>query len=154
MNFDIFGIGIDIVENERIKKILENYGEKFLYKIFSKKEIQFAKSKFELNDFFENKSILKPNIINFFAKRFAAKEALSKALGTGFSQNQIKISIDDISVLSDDFGCPLIEVSKTSEIKEFIIRKIKKEIRDLRFLVSLSDEKCYSIAQVQILIYF
>ena len=65
----IFGIGTDIVNIKRIEKSLKKYGNKFKNKIFSKKEIIYCEKK--------------KNSGAFYAKRFAAKEALSKALGTG-----------------------------------------------------------------------
>ena len=66
----VFGIGIDIVDNNRIKKLLFNKKLKFKNKIFTKKEIAYCQKK--------------TNIINCFSKRFAAKEAFVKALGIGF----------------------------------------------------------------------
>ena len=65
----IFGIGTDIINIKRMEKLLKNSNSKFKNKIFSKKEIMYCEKK--------------NNPSSFYAKRFAAKEALSKALGTG-----------------------------------------------------------------------
>ena len=75
----ILGNGVDIVENKRIKKSIIN--KKFITRIYSKSEINDSKK-------VRNKDI-------FFAKRFAAKEAFVKALGTGFRKG---INFNDISV--------------------------------------------------------
>jgi holo-[acyl-carrier protein] synthase len=64
----IIGIGVDIVENDRIKKATKN--KDFIKRIFTKNEINLSK--------------LEKNNIGFYAKRFAAKEAFAKSLGTGF----------------------------------------------------------------------
>ena len=84
---DIIGNGVDIVENRRIKKSLKLRG--FINRIFTKSEI--------------NKSKKLKNKINYFAKRFAAKEAFAKALGEGFRNN---INFNDIDVTNDKKGNP------------------------------------------------
>lgn len=155
-NFDIFGIGVDIVENKRIEQILTKYGLKFLLKIFSESEIKLAESKFECNLISNPEPTITnlKNISNFFAKRFAAKEAFLKALKIGFNS---KIFMNDISILNDHLGCPIVEIEKIEKldsIKKIISEKIQKEIFDCKFLISLSDEKCYSVAYAQIIVYF
>ena len=85
----IFGIGIDIVDNSRIKKLLFNKKLNFKNKIFTKKEITYCQKK--------------SNIINCYSKRFAAKEAFVKALGTGFRKN---INFKDIEVVNKHYGKP------------------------------------------------
>ena len=72
----IIGVGVDIVENKRIRQNLKK--KNFLLRIFDKSEIQLSKKE--------------KNKVNFFAKRFAAKEAFSKSLGTGF-KNGLNFSI-------------------------------------------------------------
>ena len=69
----IFGIGTDIVNIKRMEKSLMRHGKKFKNNIFSKNEINYCEKK--------------RNPAPFFAKRFAAKEALSKALGTGIRKD-------------------------------------------------------------------
>ena len=69
----IFGIGTDIINIKRIEKSLKLHGKKFKNNIFSKNEVSYCDKK--------------KNPSAFYAKRFAAKEALSKALGTGIRKN-------------------------------------------------------------------
>ena len=121
----ILGNGVDIIENHRIKKLIKN--ERFLKRIYTKKEIQNSK--------------LTKNKINYFAKRFAAKEALVKALGSGFRND---INFNDIEVLNNLKGKPLIKLSK--KIKIFL--KSKLDLKKYKIHLSLSDEKKYSIAYV------
>ena len=121
----IIGIGIDIVENSRIKKsILNNL---FLNRIFTNEEILISKN-------MKNKS-------SYFAKRFAAKEAFVKSLGTGFRNG---FDFRDISVINDKLGKPSFFISK--KIKNMIKKKFK--INTFNFFLSISDEKKYSIAFV------
>ncbi len=122
---NIIGNGVDIVENERIKKILLN--NNFLKRIFTNNEIKSSKKS--------------PNKINFFAKRFAAKEAFVKALGTGFRNN---INFSDIEITNNNHGKPEIKISK--KIKNLISKKFKS--KKPKIYVSLSDEKKHSIAYV------
>ena len=78
----ILGIGVDIVYNKRIKSLIKN--KNFINRTFAKNEIKL--------------SINNPNKVNFFAKRFAAKEALAKSFGTGFRDN---LNLRNIEVLND-----------------------------------------------------
>ena len=121
----IVGIGVDIVENSRIKKsILNNL---FLNRVFSRKEILISKK-------MKNKS-------SYFAKRFAAKEAFVKSLGTGFRNG---FNFKDISVVNDKLGKPSFFI--TNKIKNMIKKKFK--VNNFKFFLSISDEKKYSIAFV------
>ena len=122
---NIIGNGVDIVENRRIKKSLKNNG--FLYRIFTKSEIEQSKK-------IKNK-------VNFFAKRFAAKEAFVKALGTGIRNN---INFKDINVKNNINGQPLMNIS--NNLKRLLKQKFK--INKYRLYLSLSDEKKHSIAFV------
>ena len=119
----IFGIGVDLVKNERIKQSIKKKG--FIEKIFSKKEI-----------FYSQKT---SNKVNFFAKRFAAKEAFSKALGTGFRGG---ISFKKIEILNDKMGKPYYYNS--NNIKRIIYNRFKLKSYDL--FLSISDETDYSVA--------
>ena len=122
---NIFGIGTDIVKISRVKKVF-NENKKFKNRMFSKKEITYCESKL--------------NKIASYAKRFAAKEAFSKALGTGISKD---ISFNEISVNNNKKGAPFIELSgKTRTIVRNIIKKENK------IFLSLSDEKNYALATV------
>ena len=77
----------------------------------------------------------------FFAKRFAAKEAFSKSLGTGFRNN---LNFKDIIVKNDKSGMPFFYISK--KISSIIKKKFKT--KNFNFILSISDEKIYSIAFV------
>ena len=120
---NLFGIGVDIVDNSRIKKMIRN--KVFLNRVFSNYEI--------LN------STKIANKTAFFAKRFAAKESFSKSLGTGIRDN---LNFKDIEVLNDKFGKPYFR--KTKKIGNLIYKKFKVKKYDL--FLSISDEKDYSIA--------
>ena len=119
----ILGIGVDIIQNKRIKDSIRNH--KFKDRIFSSKELK-------LSSYSKNK-------IGFFSKRFAAKEAFAKALGTGFRNN---LNFKDIEIMNDKLGKPYY--AKTKKITKII----KKEFRVKNFncFLSISDEKEYSTA--------
>tara|TARA_Y100000389_G_scaffold201042_1_gene242807 strand:- start:601 stop:981 length:381 start_codon:yes stop_codon:yes gene_type:complete len=122
----IFGIGTDIVSVNRIKRLLK--GKLFLKRIFCKEEI--------------NKCSILINSYNCYAKRFAAKEAFSKALGTGISNG---INFNEIIVMNEKNGKPFIKVKgKTMQI---IKKRFKKKPK---IALSLSDEKKYAVAFVTI----
>ena len=122
---NIIGNGVDIIENKRIKNSLKS--KNFVDRIFTKSEIKKSK---KLN-----------NKTNYFAKRFAAKEAFVKAIGNGFRNN---INFKDIDISNDTKGKPLIKIS--SNIKNFLKKKFK--LNRYKIFLSLSDEKNYSIAYV------
>ena len=94
----IFGIGTDIVNIKRIDALLKKSGKHFKNKIFSDKEISYCDKK--------------NNPGSYYAKRFAAKEALSKALGTGFKKG---ISLKNIEVFNDTNGKPNIKLKGNVE---------------------------------------
>ena len=119
----ILGIGVDIIENQRIKNSIKN--KNFLNRIFGSHEL--------LN----SKNIL--NKTNYFAKRFAAKESLSKALGTGFKDG---LNFKDIQILNNKIGKPYYLLNK--KLENFI--KKKKKLKNFILFLSISDEKDYSVA--------
>jgi len=121
----ILGIGVDIVENLRIAKSLKN--DLFIKRIFSHSEILIAK---KIKD--KNK---------YYAKRFAAKEAFAKSIGTGFRDN---FNFKDISIINDKLGKPIFIIN--DKIKKIIKKQFK--ISSFNFFLSISDEKKYSIAYV------
>ena len=123
----IVGNGVDIIKNSRINNSLKIKG--FLNRIFTEKEIQQGKK-------------LK-NKINFYAKRFAAKEAFVKAIGTGFRSD---INFIDIEIKNYKNGKPYISLSK--KLNNFLQKKFK--LQKYKVFLSLSDEKDYSIAFVVI----
>ena len=123
----IFGIGTDIVNIKRIEKTIKKKGIFFKKKIFSKREIKYCEGKV--------------NPFPFYAKRFAAKEALSKALGTGISNG---VSFKDIEIYNDNFGKPFIKLSGPTA--NFIKRKIKS--KKYSIFLSLSDDLPWAQATV------
>ena len=124
---NIFGIGTDIVSVDRIKKSLKN--KNFLKRVFNEKEILKCK---KIN-----------NSTNCYAKRFAAKEALSKALGTGISNG---VNFNEIIVLNNKSGKPFINFS--GQTKKTLNKKFKG--KKTKISLSLSDEKKYAVAFVTI----
>tara|TARA_B100001057_G_C22100742_1_gene663115 strand:+ start:133 stop:522 length:390 start_codon:yes stop_codon:yes gene_type:complete len=117
------GIGVDIVKTQRIKSLIKN--KKFINRTFGKNEILISKN-------IKNK-------ISFFSKRFAAKEAFAKALGTGFRDG---LNFMDIQVMNNRLGKPYYLIN--SKIKNLI--RSKKKIKNFDLFLSISDEKEYSIA--------
>ena len=123
----IFGIGTDIVDVSRMKKLI-NKNQKFINRIFSIKEIKYCNSR--------------SNKISSYSKRFAAKEAFAKALGIGISKG---ISFNEISINNNKDGAPFIELlGNTKTIVKKLIKKKNK------IYLSLSDEKKYALAMVVI----
>ena len=121
----ILGVGVDIVEKNRLKKSLKK--KLFIKRVFTNSEILLAKNK--------------KDKISFYANRFAAKEAFSKSIGTGFREN---LNFSDLSIKNDKLGKPIFVI--TDKIKKLIKKKFK--ITKFDFLLSISDEKKYSIAYV------
>ena len=122
---NIIGNGVDIVDNTRIKNAIKN--KSFVSRIFTVNEIKNSKN---LN-----------NKANYYAKRFAAKEAFVKALGEGFRNN---INFNDIDISNDKKGKPIINIS--INIKKFLKKKFN--LNKFKIFLSLYDEKKYSIAYV------
>mgnify|MGYP001275973214 CR=1 FL=1 len=121
----ILGNGVDIVDNLRIKKSIKN--SNFIKRIYSNDEIRASKK-------VKNKT-------NFFAKRFAAKEAFVKSLGIGFRND---INFKDISVKNNNLGKPKLYINK--KIKLLLSNKLKN--KKYKIHLSLSDENRHSIAFV------
>ena len=119
----ILGIGVDIINNKRVSSLILN--KSFINKTFGKNEIEFSKKKV--------------NKINYFAKRFAAKEAFAKSIGTGFRKG---LNFRDIEILNDGIGKPYFLISK--KIDKIIFNKFK--VKKFNLFLSISDEKEYSIA--------
>ena len=119
----ILGIGVDIIQNKRIRILINN--KTFIKRIFGKNEVKLSKKTL--------------NKTNYFAKRFAAKEALAKSLGTGFRKN---LNFKDIEILNDKIGKPYYFKSK--KIDTIINKKFK--VKKYNLFLSISDEKDYSIA--------
>ena len=123
----IFGIGTDIINIKRFKKVLKNNNKTFKKRVFTKNEINYC----------ENKK----NSFTFYAKRFAAKEALSKALGTGIRKG---INFKDIEITNDSLGKPRINLKNTTLL--FLKKKIKN--KKYSIYLSLSDDIPWAQATV------
>ena len=123
----IYGIGTDIANINRIKKSIKK--KNFINRLFNNSEIKKCNSQI--------------NKANCYAKRFAAKEAFSKALGTGISRG---INFDEIIVYNIKSGKPGIRLlGKTKKIVKKILKKKK-----INIYLSLSDDKPFAVATVVI----
>lgn len=112
----IVGLGIDLVKIERIRIVLDKYGDRFLKKVFEDREI-FRKDAQEISG------------------KFAVKESFVKALGTGFSES---VYFKDIVVLNNHAGKPYVVLS------DKIIKKLSLE--NLKIHVSISHDGEYAVA--------
>ena len=119
----ILGVGVDIVENKRIQKSIKN--PLFKKRIYSSKELKQSNGT--------------NNKVAYFSKRFAAKEAFSKALGTGFRKN---LNFKDVEVINDKMGKPYYV--KNKKITKLVQKNFK--IKKFKCFLSISDEKKYSTA--------
>ena len=119
----ILGIGVDVIQNKRIQNLIKN--KNFIRRTFGKNELRNSK---KISD-----------KTNYFAKRFAAKEAFAKSMGTGFRN---KLSLKDIEILNDAIGKPYYHKSK--KIDKIIVKRFKIDRYNL--FLSISDEKDYSVA--------
>lgn len=115
----IKGIGTDIIEVKRIRKLMEDYGERFFTRILTDNEINYC-TKFS-----------KPDL--HFAGRFASKEAYSKAIGTGIGKN---FSWKNIEILNDEKGKP------------YIVHLMENEYSKYKFEISISHTEDYACAVV------
>jgi len=121
----VFGIGIDIVELKRVDLIYSKYGDKFAKKILSYSELE----NFQVSN----------DKISFLAKRFAAKEAVGKALGIGILNG---ILLKNIFITHDSLGKPLVKINNIKKLKSHLNKIIH---------ISISDEKKYAVANAIIL---
>ena len=119
-------IGTDIVEIKRIADALERQGDKFLQRILTDSEIAEYRGR--------------GNSVAFLAKRFAAKEAVVKALGTGIGRG---ISFQHLIVSNNSEGAPQVELQENAADR-------LKQLGGTKVLLSLSDEKNYALAYVAI----
>ena len=119
----ILGIGVDVIQNKRVQKLINK--KNFIKRTFGVNEIKLAKKN--------------SNKITYFAKRFAAKEAFAKSIGTGFRNN---LNFKDIEILNNKVGKPYIFISK--KIINIVNKNFK--IKKFNLFLSISDEKEYSIA--------
>ena len=118
----IYGIGIDIVKINRVRDVVEKWGQRFLERVFTESEISYCYGKKEPY----------PSL----AVRFAAKEALIKALGSAVS-----VSLTDIEVVNVEIGKPFLKVN--GRLEDFFKEKLIKRVH-----LSLSHEHEYGVACV------
>ncbi|WP_338995654.1 holo-ACP synthase [Fusobacterium animalis] len=121
----IVGIGNDIIEIERIEKAISKEG--FKNKIYTQRELENIKKR--------------GNRAETYAGVFSAKEAISKAIGTGVRE----FSLTDLEILNDDLGKPYVVVS------EKLDKIIKSKKKDYQIEISISHSKKYAIAMAIIL---
>ena len=125
----IYGNGIDIIDIKRIRTVIDKYGNRFKKRCFTISEIERSEKRL--------------NATESYAKRYAAKEACAKALGTGLARG---VYWKDIEVVNNQYGKPFIKLhGKAKEIYKKMNKKSNAQIE-----VSLSDEKKYAIAIVTI----
>ncbi|PWK54478.1 holo-ACP synthase [Pleionea mediterranea] len=118
----IVGIGTDIVEISRVEKSFKRFGKRFAERILSNDELTSKKFK------------VQP--AHFLAKRFAAKEAIMKALGTGLAKG---VRFDDFTVLNDENGKPVVDVGGKAH-------DLMAELGVVSLHISISDEENQAIA--------
>jgi holo-[acyl-carrier protein] synthase len=122
----IYGIGVDLVKVDRLARVLARYGERFLKRVFTDREISYCQGRAKQG-------------VYQFAQRFAAKEAFSKALGVGLRAGGIRWR--EVEVLPDSRGKPEIQVTgRAAQICQ------EKDIRGLH--LSLTDEDNFAVAMV------
>lgn len=118
------GIGVDIVEINRFQRLNDRFGDRIARRLLTDRELlQYQK---------------RHNSLSFLASRFAAKEAASKALGTGIARG---IGFHSIEVKNNDHGQPELVFHDAA-------RELINEKKIIRCLLSLSDEKHYAVAMV------
>ena len=122
----INGVGVDILEKERVFTIHKKYGKRFQERVLGDSEIKAIEGK-SLN-----------NQIRFISNNFACKEAVAKALGLGFTEG---ISLKEIEILRKPSGQPFITLNGNTD-------KVAKNIGINKFHVSISDTKKLSMAFV------
>ncbi len=115
----IEAVGIDLVETHRIETAINRYGERFTSRVFTPWENQYCRSKI--------------NPIMSFAGRFAVKEAVFKAIGTGFAKG---VKWTSVEVVNDPSGQPKVRLGKT----------IRDHIGEKKVIISLSHSKEHAVA--------
>ena len=125
----VYSNGIDIIDINRIRRVIDKYGNRFKQRCFSISEIKRSEKRLKS--------------VESYAKRYAAKEACAKALGTGLARG---VFWKDIEVANNQYGKPFIKLhGKAKEIYKNMNKNSNTQIE-----VSLSDEKKYAIANVTI----
>ncbi len=118
----VIGIGTDIIECVRIAKMIEKHGELFLNRVYTRNEIAYCSCRKSTNQ--------------HYAGRWAAKEAVLKALGTGWAKG---IQWTDVEVVNEIGGRPRIELGGEAKV-------ISQQMRIREILISISHCRSYAIA--------
>ena len=129
----ILGIGIDLLDIRRLQKIIAMHGDRFKERYFTEAEIRTAEARIEAG-----------TDLLAFAKRYTAKEACAKALGTGFIEG---IFMRDIEVTNDGLGKPILTLHNGALSR---LQEITPEGSQAVIHLSLTDEPPYAQAQVMI----
>ena len=125
----IYGVGTDLINSERVEKLLNKFGNKFLLKIFSNQEINNSKT-------YYNKAL-------YFSKRFAGKEAFWKAISPN---KENTLHFNEIEILSNNNGKPYVNLIGMTKNK---VVNLEKSLNcTFNFHISISDEKPNALAFV------
>lgn len=128
----IVGIGSDLCDIRRIETVLERHGERFMQRVFTSNEIKKAESRYGQTRF------------GTYAKRWAAKEACAKALGTGFTE---EVFYHDIEVINLPSGKPSLKLTNGA-LKQ--LQQLGKDGYEPNILLTMTDDYPYAFAQVMI----
>lgn len=131
----IIGIGCDITKNSRFEKWIEN---NYIERFFNEKEISNKKNPESLTE------RQKSHLTQHYGARFCAKEAFAKALGTGFTDFELK----EIWIENDEYGKPILKVE--GKALKLLEKTAGTVIDNINLNVSLSHENEYSMAVVLI----
>lgn len=131
----ILGVGLDTLQIPRVEKLFDKFGDRFLEKFFTDEEVKIS-TKFKDNT---HKRIC------YFAKRFSAKEAFSKAIGLGMGRG---INFKDVEIFNDVMGKPYIQLSKSAI--DFLEKYYKMSIDEMDIHTSVSDD--YPVAQAIVIL--
>ncbi|GDX36408.1 holo-[acyl-carrier-protein] synthase [Alphaproteobacteria bacterium] len=132
----IIGVGNDIVAISKIAEVYFKFEEKFLQRIYSKHEVDAAKSLLKNNN--------QIRMINFLAKRFCAKEAFSKALGLGLGRG---INFSDISIENNNLGQPLIKILPQKE--QFLKKYLACQNYSIHLSLSDSEDLAFAVVIIE-----
>ena len=121
----ILGIGTDLLDESRIKKVFSKFENRTLKKFLSEEEIAVFNG---IED--------EAKRVNFVAKRFSAKESILKAMGIGLGRG---LELKNISIMNNEQGKPYIKFNSIAE--EFIGNFYKKDMKNIKFVLSITDEK-------------
>ena len=114
-------LGVDLIEISRVERALTRFGDRFLERVFTPAEVLYSRGRL-------------PEL----AARFAAKEAVLKALGVGWQNG---VSFCDVEVCTNELGAPTVQLSGRA-------RELSRGLGAKRFFVSLSHDARYAVAQV------